>query len=54
MFSALQTVDGFRQRFGRLSPVHAREMCQFQTVCWVIIEQNQGLKEVRKNEVRSV
>lgn len=45
MFSALKTVDGFRQRFGRPSPVSACKMCQCQVECWIFIEQIQGLRE---------
>lgn len=36
MFSALKTVDGFKQRFGRPSPACAWKMCQCQSEHWIL------------------
>lgn len=45
-FQLSRLLMGLGKSLAVLSPVLARKMCQCQTVCWIIIVQNQGLKEV--------
>ena len=52
MFSALRTADGFRQRFGRPSPVLASRMCQCRAARRIFIEQIQGSKEIRGKKMK--
>lgn len=54
MFSALKTVDGFKQRFGRFSPVLAWKKCQCQAECWILLPLVQGLREEEKRIIVEV